>query len=90
MTTVVMIAHTRKHGTEGGNSSPGHLLRGSGDLWALARSVVGVRLNKGVTTIEAEGNYVTNNEPVVHYILNQSRQRRSIDGPCAGRTLIRG
>ena len=61
-TTVIVVAHTRKHNGEG--STPGHLLRGSGDLWALARAVLGVKRNNEVMTIEADGNYVTSNDPL--------------------------
>jgi len=55
---VVLIHHFRKLGKDDDNRSPGELLRGSVDLWALSRSVVGLRRQSDVAgiVVDASGN----------------------------------
>lgn len=57
-TAIGLVHHFRKLGQGDENKTPGELLRGSGDLWALARSVIGFtrRSDSPGLTMSAVGN----------------------------------
>jgi replicative DNA helicase len=74
---VLTIHHYRKAGEGDGERRPGTRMRGTGDLHALARAVIGVSKAKGELRIEAEGNYVDDLPPfAVRLDLAEEQGRR--------------
>jgi hypothetical protein len=62
--TVLALHHYKKPGEGDNEKRPGHLMRGTGDLYALARAIVGVeKADDGVLTIKRESNYLGPVEP---------------------------
>ncbi len=63
LTTVILVAHYRKN-VGGKNSRPGQLVRGSSDLWAAGRTVLGFEWKGEEIRLTPNCHYMASAEPL--------------------------